>query len=90
MTKAYYYEEIKMSYIDKVQKAIEERLENNAAWLTLKNGAELGIYKMQNGDVKIVDKCANVLAQFSNTGYNEYCGGYAMFNATVFVIKASR
>lgn len=90
MTKVYYYEDIKMSYIDKVQKAIEERLENNSAWLTLKNGVELGIYKMQNGDVKIVDKHANMLAQFSNTGYNEYCGGFAMFNTAVLVIRLSR
>ena len=90
MKKAYYYEEIKMSYIDKVQKALEERLENNATWLTLKNGVELGVYKLDNGDVKIVDKFANILAQFSNIGYNEYCSGFAMFNATVFVIRASR
>lgn len=90
MTKAYYYEEIKMSYIDKVQKAIEERLENNSTWLTLKNGKELGISRFENGDVEIIDKFANILARFSNTGYNEYCSGYAMFNTAVFVIRASR
>lgn len=90
MTTAYYYEEIKMSYIDKVQKALEERLTNNTTWLTLKNGIELGIYRNKNGDIEIIDDKANTLAKFSNTGYNEYCNGQAMFNATVFVIKASR
>ena len=89
MTNVYYYEEIKMSYIEKVQKAIEERFADNATWLTLKNGVELGIYRKENGDIEIYDSEANLLAQFSNTGYNEYCSGQAMFNATVFVIRAS-
>ena len=44
MTKAYYYEEIKMSYIDKVQKAIEERKQINCAFDDLFNN-EIQLYK---------------------------------------------
>ena len=87
--KTTYYQEINMNYINKVQKAIEARLTNNSVWLTLKNGVKLGIHKAQNGDVRVYDDDANLVAEFSNTGANEYCNGYAMFNTAVFVIRAN-
>lgn len=79
-----------MSYIDKVVNALEKRVENGSAELTLKNGVELLVCRKPNGGVQVYDSEPNLIAEFDNTGYNEYCSGYAMFNAAVFIIRLSR
>lgn len=90
MKYAYYYEELRMSYIDKVEKALEERLESGSAELTLTNGIEILVVRNSSGDIKVYDTEPNLISEFDNGGYNEYCSGYALFNAAVFIIRLSR
>lgn len=86
----YYYEELPMSYIDRVMTALEERTASGSAELTLKNGLELLICRRSNGDIQVYDDEPNLIAEFDNSGYNEYCSGRAMFNAAVFIIRAAK
>ena len=86
----YYYEELAMPYINKVMAALEKRLTSGSTELTLKNGMELLVYRRANGDIQVYDDEPNLIAEFDNSGYNEYCSGQAMFNATVFIIRTSK
>ena len=86
----YYYQEIRMDYIDKVAKAIESRMKDNSTDLVLKNGKEFFIQRSSNGDVRVYDDDCNLITEFDNEGYNEYCKGFAMFNTAVFIIRESR
>lgn len=91
MKYAYYYEEIPMDIIFRTKKKLEAKLEGNSSTtLTLKNGQELLVGRKPNGDIQIYDNEPNLLAEFSNTGYNEYCNGQASFNASVFLIRAAK
>lgn len=86
----YYYEELAMPYIKKVMAALEKRLSNESVELTLKNGVELLVCRKANGDIQMYDNEPNLIAEFDDRGYNEYCSGQAMFNAAVFIIRASK
>lgn len=81
---AYYYEELPMSYISKVEKALEARIKDSSAELTLTNGVELLVGRKPNGDIQVYDNEPNLIAEFDNDS------GYALFNASVFIIRLSR
>ncbi len=86
----YYYEELSMKYIQKVEKELDRRLAGGSADLTLKNGMKLYVCRKANGDIQIYDDEPNLIAEFDNTGRSEYSSGFALFNATVFIIRASK
>ncbi len=62
----YYYEELPMPYIEKVMKALEKRMENGSAELTLKNGMEILVGRRPNGDIQVYDDEPNLIAEFDN------------------------
>ena len=87
----YYYEELAMPYIKKVMAALEKRLSNGSAELTLKNGVELLVCRKANGDIQMYDNEPNLIAEFDNgPGYCAAQAGYALFNAAVFIIRTSK
>lgn len=86
----YYYEELRMSYIDKVMNALEKRLANGSADLTLKNGVELLVCRKADGDIQIYDDEPNLIAEFSDDGYCGRIFRNGLFNAAVFIIRTSK
>lgn len=87
----YYYEELPMSYIDRVMTALKERTASGSAELTLKNGLELLVCRRNNGDIQVYDDEPNLIAEFDNgPGYCKEQAGQALFLAAVFIIRAAK